>query len=86
MLMRQTFGQIMLDVQKTASMGSLAQTVDLAVASRLSHQVLIASADLANVTEAAVGDPGLHGSTRCLLHQQREMQGEEISLISPDQG
>lgn len=60
--------------------------MDLAVASRLSHQVLIASADLAKATEVAVGDPGLHGSTRAQLYQQREMQGEEIRLISPDAG
>lgn len=85
--MRQSLGQILRDGPHPASAEQLAQRVDLNVASQLSHQVLIAGADLAKAAEATVGNPGLHGSIAALLHQQREVQdeSEEVSLINPDQ-
>ena len=84
--MRQSLGQIVRDGPHAAAADHLAQTVDLNVARQLSHQVLIASADLAKAAEATVGNPGLHGSTAALLRQQREIQdeSEEVSLINPD--
>ncbi|CAN5538422.1 hypothetical protein BH23ACT6_BH23ACT6_24990 [soil metagenome] len=83
---RRSLGQILLDGPRPASADHLAATIDLNAASRVSHQVLIASADLGKAAEATVGNPGLHGSTRALLQQQREVQGDEVNLINPDQG
>ncbi|MGB3187340.1 MAG: hypothetical protein WBB15_15920, partial [Ornithinimicrobium sp.] len=85
--MRQSLGQIVRDGPNPAAVEHLAQTIDLNVASQLSHQLLIAGADLAKAAEATVGNPGLHGSTAALMRQQREIQeeSEEVSLINPDQ-
>ncbi len=84
--LREDLGRVLFDAPRPTAPKDIAERIDLNAASRLAHQFLVASADLAKSTEAAVGNPGLHGSTRALLHQQRQVQGDEVTLSSPSQG
>lgn len=67
--MCRSLGQVLGDGQHRAAADHLAQKVDLNLTTKLSHLVLIASADLVKAAEATVGNPGLHGSIGALMHQ-----------------
>lgn len=87
--LRGTVGSILRDGLQIASGAKIADRVDLSVASRLGHQVLIAGADLAKATQSIIEDAPLPGSPRGMLPLQRGLNeqlgppGVETHLIEP---
>ncbi len=87
--LRGTIGSILRDGSQIASAAKIADRIDLNIASRLGHQVLIASADLAKATQRIIEDAPLPGSPRAMLSLQRGLNeqlgppGVETHLIEP---